>query len=182
MQQLFSQLAGALGIDDADDGEDEQPLPHGKHRGRELADGFLLLPDDPLALLDEPDTDGDGDPVRGRLVGVLHPVQERHVRPVLLEQLPGQHVAEQEHDPEHLVRLDAAGDDALGEVPGVGLERLHAARLQRLEVAVVDGAGLGEDLLLGHRGEELSLDDVTGPLVAQGRPLFAQVGNQLAEQ
>ena len=69
---------------------------------------------------------------------------------VLGEQRPRQHVAQQEHDPEHLVGLDAARDDPLGELAGVGLQVLDAAGLQRVHVVVVDLGRLGEDLLVGH--------------------------------
>ena len=126
-----------------------------KHRSRQKPDRLLLLANDALALLDEADGHGDRDAVGGGLVGVEHAVQHAHVAVVLGEQRPREHVAEQEHDPHDLVRLDAPGNDALGEIAGIGLERFHRPRLQRLHVAVVDGRGLGEDLLAAHRRQEL---------------------------
>ena len=71
-EQLLGELAGPLAVEHADDRQDQQPLAHRQHRGGQLPDGVLLLPDDPLALVDEADRDGVGDPVGGRLVGVEH--------------------------------------------------------------------------------------------------------------
>ena len=70
---------------------------------------FLLLADDPPALLDEADADGDRDAVRGRLIGVQHAVQRLRIVLVADEQRPREHVPEQQDDAEHLVRLDPAG-------------------------------------------------------------------------
>ena len=69
---------------------------------------------------------------------------------VLGEQRPRQRVAQQEHDAEHLVGLDAAGDDPLRELARVGLQVLDAAGLQRVDVVVEDLGRLGEDLLVRH--------------------------------
>ena len=71
-QELLGELAGALAVEHADDRQDQQPLADLQHRRRELADRLLLLADDALALLDEADRHGVGDPVGGRLVGVEH--------------------------------------------------------------------------------------------------------------
>ena len=107
-QELLGELAGALRVDEADHREDEQALADLEHRSRQEPDGLLLLADDALALLHEPDRHGDRDAVRGGLVGVEHAVQHAHVAVVLREQRAGQHVAEQEHDADDLVGLDAA--------------------------------------------------------------------------
>ena len=79
---------------------------------RQLADGLLLLPDNPLPLLDKPGADGGGDPVRRRLVGVQHPVQPVGIAAIPGEQLSSQHVTEEQDDPDDLARLYAARDDA----------------------------------------------------------------------
>ena len=146
------------------------------------ADRFLLLADDALALLDEADGHGDRDAVGGGLVGVEDAVQQPHVAVVLGEQRPREHVAQQEHDAHDLVRLDAAGNDALGEVARIGLERLHRARLERLHVAVVDGRGLREDLLAAHRRQELGAGDAAHPLLAELGPVLPQVRDELSQQ
>ena len=122
VEQLLGELTGALAVEDADDRQDQQPLADGQDRRRQLADGVLLLPDDPLALVDEADGDGVRDPVGRRLVGVEHPVEQPEVALVLLEQGTGQHVAQQQHDADDLVGLDAARDDPLGQVAGVALQ------------------------------------------------------------
>jgi hypothetical protein len=115
------------------------PLANLEHRRGELADRLLLLADDALALGDEVDGDRVRDPVRGRLVDVEHAVE---VVGVLLEQRAGEHVAQQQHDAEDLLGLDAARDDALGQVAGVVLEGLDGTGLEHLDVVVVDGGGL----------------------------------------
>ena len=106
-------------VDHADDREDQEPLAYLQHGRRELSNGFLLLPNHALALLHEPDRDGDGDTVRRGLVGVEHPIENGEIASILGEEGPGQDVAQEEHDADHLVRLDAARNDALGQVPGV---------------------------------------------------------------
>src|SRR5262245_54359030 len=97
-EELLGELSRALGIDDADDGQDEQPVPHLEHGRRELADGLLLLPDDALPFLDEAHRHRVGDAVGRGLVGVEHRVQEREVALVLLEERSGEDVPEEEHD------------------------------------------------------------------------------------
>src|SRR5439155_10068160 len=47
---------------------------------------------------------------------------------------------------------------------------------------VVDGGGLGEDLLAAHGGEELGLGDAASPLFAQLRAPLAEVSHQFAQQ
>src|SRR5829696_3683893 len=118
-QQLLRELAGALAVEDADDRQDQEPLADLQHRRGELSDRLLLLADDALALLDEVDRHGVRDPVRGGLVGVEDLVEVVEVRLVLLEERAGEDVAQQQHDAQHLVRLDAARDDPLGQVAGV---------------------------------------------------------------
>jgi hypothetical protein len=181
-QELLGELAGALAVEHADDREDQQPLADLEDRGRELADRLLLLADDALALADEVAGHDVGDAVGRRLVGVEHAVEEREVRLVLLEQRAGQHVAQEQHDRDDLVDLDPTGDDALGEVARVVLQRLGRAGLQHLDVVVVDRRRLVEDLLLRQRGQQLRLRDPAGPLLAQLRPVRAQVGDELAEE
>jgi len=65
----------------------------------------------------------------------------------------GQHVAQEQHDADHLARLHAARHDALGQLSSVGLHRLEGAGLQGIEVVVVDGRRFHEDLVLAHRRE-----------------------------
>src|SRR5437867_4981123 len=133
-EQLLGQLTRALGIDDADDRQDEQALPDLEHGGRQLADRLLLLADDALALLNEPDGDRDRDAVGGGFVRVEDPVELVEVVAILREQRAREHVAEQEHDPDDLVRLDASRDDPLREVTRVGLQGLVRPRLEGLDV------------------------------------------------
>ena len=123
--------------------------------------------------------DGVGDPVGGRLVGVEDLVEQVEVRLVLLEQRAREHVAQQQHDAQHLVRLDASRDDPLGQVARVVLQGLDAARLEHLDVVVVDRGRLGEDLLVGHRGQQLRLGDALRPLLAQLRAVVPQVRDEL---
>src|SRR4029077_1497123 len=98
-QQLRGQLARALWIDDADDRQNEEPLAHLKHRGGQLPDRFLLLPDDTLALLHESDGHRVGDAVGRRLVGVENPVELVEVLVILAEQRPGEAAAEEQPGP-----------------------------------------------------------------------------------
>ena len=149
-EQLLGELAGARGVQDADDRQDQQAVAELQHRRRELPHRLLLLVDDPLALLDEAHPDGHRDAVRRRLVGVEDAIEQLEVVLVLREQRPRQDVAQEEHDPEHLVGLDAARDDPLGELARVGLEVLDAAGLERVDVVVEDLGRLGEDLLVRH--------------------------------
>ena len=89
-------------------GQNQQPLADAQHRRGQLADRFLLLADDALALLHEADGHGVGDAVGGRLVGVEHHVQQIEVALVFLEQRSGEHVAQQQHDADDFLRFDAA--------------------------------------------------------------------------
>ena len=181
-QQLLSELAGALRVDDADDRQDQQALAHLQHWRGQLADCLLLLADDPLALLDEAHRHRVGNTVRRRLVGVQDAVEQLEIALVLGEQRSRQHVAEQQHDPHHLVGLDPPRDDALGEVARIRMQRLERPRLQRLDVVVVYGSGLGKDFLPRHRGQELGVRDAPRPLLAQLGAVLAQMRNQFAEQ
>jgi hypothetical protein len=180
-QQLLGELARALGVDHADDRQDQQALAHLQHRRRQLADGFLLLADDALALLHEPHRHRRRDPVGRRLVGIEHPVQESEVGLVLLEQRAGQHVAQQEHDPDDLGGVDAPRDDPFRQAAGVGLECLHATGLQHFDVVVEHRGGFGEDLFLGHRGEQPGFGDPSYPFFPQLRPVASEVGDELAQ-
>src|SRR5947209_9720402 len=119
-EQLLGQLPRALGIDDADDGDDEQALANLEDRGRQLTDRFLLLAADALALLDETAGDRDRDAVGRRLVRVEHAIELVEVFVILREERAREHVAKQEHDPDDLVRLDASRNDAFREVARVG--------------------------------------------------------------
>jgi len=172
----------ALGIDDADDGQDEQALANLEDRGRQLTDRFLLLADDALALLDEPDGDRDRDAVGRRLVRVEDAVELVEVFVILREEGAREHVAKQEHDPDDLVRLDASRNDAFREVARVGLQGLVRPRLEGLDVVVVHRGRLGEDLFLRHRRQQLGLGDEPGPLFAQLGALLPQVRHELAQQ
>ena len=154
LQQLFGDLAGALTVEHADDRQDQQLLAHLQHRCGQLPDRLLLLADDPLALLYEADGYGVGNPVGRGLVGIQNPVEQLEVGLILLEQRARKHVAQQQDDTDDLVGLDAAGDDAFGQVARVGLQCFHAAGLEHPDVIVIDGRRLGEDLLRRHRGEQ----------------------------
>src|SRR5690242_5935721 len=74
-EQLFGQLASALRVDDADNRENQKPLTNLQDRRREFADGFLLLTNDALALLNETDRHGVSDAVCRRLVRVQDAIQ-----------------------------------------------------------------------------------------------------------
>ena len=143
---------------------------------------LLLVVDDPLALLDEAHPDGHRDSVGGGLVRVQDAVQELEIVLVLREQRARQHVSQEEHDPEHLVGLDAPGDDSLRQLARVGLQRLDAAGLQGVHVVVVDLGRLGEDLLVGHHAQELGLADAPGPLLPELGAVVAQVRHQLLQE
>src|SRR4051812_46580394 len=115
-QELLGQLARPGTVEDPDDRENEQALSNLQHRRGQLPDRLLLVPDDALALLDEADRDHVRDPVRRGLVRVEDAVQQGKVLVVLLEQGTGQDVTQQQHDADHLLRLDASGNDPFGEV------------------------------------------------------------------
>src|SRR5438094_5080832 len=104
-EQLLGELTRALRVDDADDRKDQQSLAHGQDRRRELADRFLLLADDPLAFLDKAHGHRIGDAVGGRLIRVLDAIELREVCPIPGEQRAREHVAQQQHDPDDLVRF-----------------------------------------------------------------------------
>ncbi len=101
---------------------------------------------------------------------------------ILLEQGRREHVAKQQHNPEHFVRLDASRNDALGEVARVLLQRLHGAGFEHGHVVVIHGRGLDKDLFLGHRREQTRLGDTPRPLLAKLRTILAQVRHQLGQQ
>ncbi len=105
-QELLGELSGTMRVNDADDRENEQALPHLQHRRRQLANRFLLLADDALAFLHEPDSDGVGDPIGRRFVGVEHAIQLVRIVLILAEQRPGEHVTQEQHDADDLVGFD----------------------------------------------------------------------------
>ncbi len=74
-QELLRQLPGALRVDDADDGKNQQPLANLQHRSGEFADCFLLLANNAFALLHEADCHRVCDAVCRRLVGVQDAIQ-----------------------------------------------------------------------------------------------------------
>ena len=57
------------------------------------------------------------------------------------------------------MRLHSPRDDPLGEVARVVLQRLDTARLEHLDVVVVDRCCFGEDFLRRHGGEQVGLSD-----------------------
>ena len=109
-------------------------------------------------------------------------LEQRRVVLVVVEERPRENVAQQQHDAQHLVRLDAARDDPLREVSRVRLQRLDAARLEGVNVVVVDGCDLCEDLLGRHHREQLGVRDASCPLLPQLRAVLAQVLHQLMQQ
>ena len=181
-EKLLGELARPERVDETDDGKDEQPLAHLQHGRRKLADGLLLLSDDALAFANESHGHGDRDGIRCRLVCVEHRVEESGIRVVLREQGAREHVAQQEHDADDLVGLNASRDDALGQILGVGLKGLERSGLERLDIAVVDGCRFREDLVLGHGREQPPLGDAPDPLLAQLRTVFPEMRDQLAEE
>ena len=68
-------MAGALRIDNADDGKNQQPLANLQHWSGEFADRFLLLANNALALLHEADCHRVCNAVCRRLVGVKDAIQ-----------------------------------------------------------------------------------------------------------
>src|SRR5215211_1118740 len=78
--------------------------------------------------------------------------------------------------------LDAARNDPLREIARVRLQRLDAPRLQSIDVVVVDRGRLGEDLLLRHHGQQLSVRDPTRPFLPELSPVLAQVFDELVQQ
>ena len=74
-QQLFGQLPGTLGIDHTDDRQDEQALADLEHGRGEFPDGFLLLANDALALLDKAHGHRVRNAVRRRLIRVEDAVE-----------------------------------------------------------------------------------------------------------
>src|SRR5262245_39197208 len=134
-------------VDQADDRQDQQALADLQYRSGQLPDRFLLLTDRALALLHEADRNRGGDAVGGGLVGIENAIQPVEIAAVQREQRSGEDVAQQEHDPDDLVGLYTARDDALRQVARIRLQRLESARLQRLDIVVVDGRRFGEHLL-----------------------------------
>src|SRR2546421_593287 len=116
-RRAVGEQARTLGIDDADDRQNEESLAHLQHRRRQLADRFLLLPDDALALFHESDGHRVRDAVCRGLVAVQDPVQFFDVVLVFGEQGAGEHVTEEEHDTDDFVCFDSSGNDSLRQSP-----------------------------------------------------------------
>src|SRR6266576_2558948 len=94
VMSITTTFARLLRVDDADDRQNQQALAHLQHRGGELPDRLLLLPDDTLALLHEADGHRIRDAVGRRLVGVEDAVELVEVSVVLGEQRAGEHVTQ----------------------------------------------------------------------------------------
>ena len=62
------------------------------------------------------------------------------------------------------------------------LKSFDAAGFQDFDVVVVDGGGLGEDLLVGHRGQQVGVGDPAGPFLPQVGAVLPEVGDQFREQ
>ena len=56
-KELLGELAGALAVQDANDGQDQQSFAHLQHRGGQFPDGLLPLANDALAFLHEAHAD-----------------------------------------------------------------------------------------------------------------------------
>ena len=89
---MLGELAGARGVEHADDRQDEQTLAQLEDRRGQLPQGLLLVVDDPLALLDEAHPYRHGDSVGGGLVRIQDAVQELGIVLVFREQRARQHV------------------------------------------------------------------------------------------
>ena len=181
-QQLFGQLARALSVNDADDGQNQQTLANLEHRRGKFADRFLLLANDAFAFLHEAHRNGVGDAVGSRLVGVQHAVEQLEIGLIFFEQRTGEHVAQQQHDADDFVRFDAARNDSLGQAARVRLERFDTAGLEHFHIVVVHRRRFGENFLLAHRGEQLGVGDAAGPLFPELGAVLAQVRHQFAQQ
>ena len=128
--------------------------------------GFLLLTNDPLALLDETATHRIGNTIGGRFVGLEDAFEQVEVVVILLEKLAGQDVAQHQHNPQHFLRVHAARDDTPRQVVGVGFKGLDAAGFHDIKVIVVDGLCFRIDLPLAHGGKELGILNAPGPFLA----------------
>ena len=62
------------------------------------------------------------------------------------------------------------------------LQGFDAAGFQDLDVVVVDGGGLGEDFLVGHRGQQVRVGDPAGPFLPEVGAVLPQVGDQFREE
>src|ERR1041384_6862169 len=92
--------------------------------------GLVLAANHALALLDEADRHGIGNAIRGRFVSIEDAAEQFKVSVIFLEERASQDVAKQENDAKHFMRLDAAVNDALGQVPSVGLQILYTPSFQ----------------------------------------------------
>ena len=120
-EQLLSQLPGALRVDHADNRENQEPLTNLQDWRREFTNGFLLLANDALALLNETNRHSVGDAVCRRLVRVQDAVELFEIGLVLCEERARQHVAKEENDSHDFVRFNASRDDAFGKISRVSL-------------------------------------------------------------
>src|SRR5918999_2530186 len=73
-QELLGQLTSSSCIQGSDDREDEELVTHLQHWRRQLPDGYLLLADDTLSLVDEADANCDRNSVGSRLICIEHSI------------------------------------------------------------------------------------------------------------
>ena len=175
-------MARTLRINHPDDRQDQQPLADLQDRGREFTYGLLLLADDSFTFLDKADRHRVGDTVGGRLIGVKDSVELRQVFLILGEQRAGQHVPQEQHDADDLMSFHPPWNNTFGQVAGIGLQGLEGPGLQGFDILIIDGGGLGEDLVCAHCCEQLGFSDAARPLLAQLSPVLPQVGHQLTQE
>src|SRR5207249_6443239 len=126
-QQLFSQLPGTLGIDHPDYRQNEQAFADLEYGRGEFPDGFLLLANDALALLDKAHGYRVRNTVRRRLIRVEDAVEQLEVRLVFREERTREHIPQEQHNTHDLIGLHPPRDDAFREIAGIGLQRLDGA-------------------------------------------------------
>jgi hypothetical protein len=83
-----------LGVNDTDDGENEQAFADLQDWRGEFANCFLLLTDDAFAFLNETDGDGVGDAVRGGFVGIENAIELFRIGLVFSEEGASENVTE----------------------------------------------------------------------------------------
>ena len=137
--------------------------------------GLLLPANHALALLDETHRNGVGNAIGRGLISIEDAPEQFKVSMILAEKRASQNVSQEEDDAEHFTRLDAAVNDAPGQVPGVRLQILYASRFQNLYVVVVDCCGFHENLFAAHGGKQLSFVNAACPFLAQGRAVEPQM-------
>ena len=181
-EQLLSQLPGALRVDHADNRENQEPLTNLQDWRREFTNGFLLLANDALALLNETNRHGVGDAVCRRLVRVQDAVELFEIGLVLCEERARQHVAKEENDSHDFVCFNASRDDAFGKVSRVSLQRFEGFGLESFHVAVIHRRRFGEDFFLGHGREQSRFRNAVDPLFAKLSSVLAEVCHQFSKQ